>query len=241
MSDVKTDILAVGAHPDDVEIGMGGTIALHTSRGYSTSIINLTKAELSSNGTVETRQDEAEQAASLLGVEKLIQLDYPDRGLAECREEIVQKLTYHIRTLRPRHVFAPGIRDRHPDHTETGRLVKEAVFNAGIQKYNPSLGGPFRPEAFWYYQINGMTDPRYVVDISTVIDRKLEALQAYKSQFSSGPDTVATPLTDAYIERVRSREHITGQLIGVRYGEGFTSDGPLAVTNLFGSDSHEEI
>ncbi|PYZ98398.1 bacillithiol biosynthesis deacetylase BshB1 [Alteribacter lacisalsi] len=234
-----TDILAIGAHPDDVEIGMGGTIAVHTNLGYRAVILNLTRAELSSNGTVETRQEEAAKAADLLGVSDLVQLNFPDRGLSGFSDTIIRTLTARIRELRPRFVFAPGINDRHPDHTETGILVKEAVFNAGIKNYEPESGSPFRPEAFWYYQINGFTEPGIVMDISNVIDRKLDALRAYKSQFHYGPDSVKTPLTDEYIERVRSREHVTGQLIGVRYGEGFTSDRPLAMTNVFGRERHE--
>ncbi|RNA69167.1 bacillithiol biosynthesis deacetylase BshB1 [Alteribacter keqinensis] len=228
----KLDILAIGAHPDDVEIGMGGTLALHAAKGYKTGIVNLTKADLSSNGTVEKRQEESDEAARRLSVTKVVQLDFPDRGLMNCRREVIEKLSELIREYRPKLVFAPNITDRHPDHTHTGELVKEAVFNAGIYKYNQHLGEAHKAESLYFYQINGFMEPDVVVDVSDYIEDKIQALKAFGSQFNTTDKTVATPLTDHYLERVRAREQVMGQLTGVRYGEGFKTSGPLGMTDL---------
>ncbi|WP_026689510.1 bacillithiol biosynthesis deacetylase BshB1 [Alteribacter aurantiacus] len=226
------DLLAFGAHPDDVEIGMGGTLSLHSKKGYTSTIVNLTKAELSSNGTVEKRQEESDEAAKRLGVTSVVQLDFPDRGLMVDKEKVIKKITELIRTYRPKVVFAPNTKDRHPDHIHTGELVKEAVFNAGIYKYNEQSGKPHKPTSLYFYQINGFIDPDFVVDITGHIEQKLYALQAFESQFETTADTIATPLTDGYIERIKAREQVIGQIIGAEYGEGFKVSRPLAMTDL---------
>lgn len=229
----KLDILAVGAHPDDVEIGMGGTLAKYGLAGLKTAIVNLTKAELSSNGTVESRQREAEKAAKVLNVTRRIQFSYPDRQLLNYKTEAVQSLVELIRQYRPKFVFAPYHKDRHPDHAHCHEIVKEAVFSAGIKKYLPDLHwDAYRPPSVYYYQINGMINPDFVVDITDYMEIKLEALTCFSSQFYLGDGEVKTPLNDGFLHRLEGRERILGNEVGVLYGEGFRSDKPILLSLL---------
>ncbi|AMA73545.1 bacillithiol biosynthesis deacetylase BshB1 [Aneurinibacillus thermoaerophilus] len=226
--------LAFGAHPDDVEIGAGGLLRKWANQGKRTGICDLTKAELSSNGTVERRQQEAAEASRLLGLHVRLNLELPDRGLAPVPEQI-QAITRIIRLYRPRVVLMPYWEDRHPDHGMCSVLVREAVFNARIRKYN--AGGeetfpPHKVEHVIAYFINGQTDPQFLVDISKEMEAKMAALGAYRSQFEMEPGSVATPLTEGYLERVRAREYIFGQSAGVVYAEGFVSYTPLLLKDF---------
>ncbi|MCD8510710.1 MAG: bacillithiol biosynthesis deacetylase BshB1 [Bacillus sp. (in: Bacteria)] len=233
MNPKRLDILAVGAHPDDVEIGMGGTLARYGSLGFQTAIVNLTKAELSSNGTVERRQSEAEKAAKVLGISKRIQWSYPDRELLNNKKECIESLVEVIRQYRPRLVFAPYYKDRHPDHGHCHEIVKEAVFSAGIKRFLPNLPwDAYRPESLYYYQINGMIEPDFIVDISGFMETKLKALACFASQFQLGEGEVDTPLNDGFLQRLEGREKIIGNESGVEYGEGFRSEKPLLISLL---------
>ncbi|OOE04700.1 bacillithiol biosynthesis deacetylase BshB1 [Anoxybacillus kestanbolensis] len=221
-------ILAFGAHPDDVEIGMGGTIAKYAQQGYDIGICDLTLAELSSNGTVHTRQQEAKRAADILGVRTRIQLKLPDRGLVVQKEHIDPIVTV-IRTYRPKIVFAPYWEDRHPDHGQCAKLVEEAVFSAAIRRYGELP--PHRVHAVYFYMINGFHRPHFVVDISGTIDKKLASLRAYESQFERTSGSVDTPLTNGYIETVESRERLFGKEVGVSFAEGFISKKPVILAH----------
>lgn len=232
----RVDILAVGAHPDDVEIGMGGTIAKYANEGKKIKMVHLTKAELSSNGTVEMRQAEARKAGDILGVKEHIQLSFPDRRLLEVREEAVLSLVKIIRTYKPKVVFAPNAQDRHPDHGHCGELVKEAVFSAGIKKYLEEFSQTaYRPKALYYYQINGWIDPDFLIDTSATEERKFAALACFESQFTiNEPNSVKTPLNNGYLDRLRARDHLLGAEVGVEYAEGFIVEKPLLVHDLLG-------
>ncbi|MGJ7920002.1 bacillithiol biosynthesis deacetylase BshB1 [Neobacillus sp. LXY-4] len=228
-SEIELDILAFGAHADDVEIGMGGTIAKFASQGKSIGICDLTKAELSSNGTVELREREAYHAAEILGVKVRKTLDLPDRGLF-LNEENIKKVVEVIRMYKPKIIFAPFFEDRHPDHGNCARLVEEAAFSAGIRKYESTCTYPaHRPRSLYLYMINGFHNPDIVVDISLFIEKKKAALQAYKSQFVKDKETVDTPLVNGYIEAVEARERLFGKEVGVQYAEGFKLRKPLLV------------
>ncbi|SFI55135.1 bacillithiol biosynthesis deacetylase BshB1 [Paenibacillus sp. UNC496MF] len=225
------DLLAFGAHPDDVEIGMGGTIAKHVAQGYRVAICDLTEAEMSSNGTVETRRQEAADASAVLGLSHRSVLRLPDRGLTGSDEQI-RAIVAEIRRLRPRLVFAPYWSDRHPDHVNCSGLIEEAVFNAKLRNYMPELP-PVQVEQTYFYYINDSGDVSLVTDISDHIGTKLAALQAYRSQFAppaEGEDRVRTPLTDRYIQRVEARDMLLGQTRGWAYAEGFAIRKPHAVT-----------
>ncbi|GAJ40182.1 bacillithiol biosynthesis deacetylase BshB1 [Saccharococcus caldoxylosilyticus] len=227
-------ILAFGAHPDDVEIGMGGTIAKYAEKGYRIGICDLTLAELSSNGTVERRQQEANNAARILGVATRINLGLPDRGLYPT-EEAIKNIVTVIRRYRPLVVFAPYWVDRHPDHGHCARLVEEAVFSAGIRRYQAEPGLlAHRVSSVYYYMINAWDRPHFVIDISDTIEKKIASLRAYESQFTKTAGSVDTPLTNGYIETIESRERLFGKEVGVMFAEGFFTKKPIHIHDLLG-------
>lgn len=226
MEQDQFDILAFGAHADDVEIGMGGTLAKYAQMGKKIIICDLTKAEMSSNGTVERRIEEAKRAADILGVGR-ISLDLPDRGLY-MKDEYIKQIISVIRRYKPALVFAPYVADRHPDHGNAARLVEEAVFSAGVRKVmgNEPFGA-HRVRNMYYFMINGFHKPDFVIDISEYMPKKIASLQAYESQFIKTDLTVDTPLVNGYIETVEARERMFGKEVGVNYAEGFMSKKPL--------------
>lgn len=227
-------ILAIGAHADDVEIGMGGSISKWTDEGATVIICDLTEAELSSNGTVQQRKQEAKKAAAILGVKERIGLSIPDRGLY-LHESYIKEVTAVIRTYQPQIVFAPYYLDRHPDHGNCSRLVEEAFFNAGIRHYKTEgVLHAFKPNNLFYYMINGFHHPDFVIDITAYMEKKIASLHAYESQFTIGEHGVSTPLTDGYIESVSARERLFGKEVGVRYAEGFKTKKPLLLHSLIG-------
>lgn len=223
------DILVFGAHADDAEIGMGGTIAKHAKAGYKVGVCDLTEAEMSSNGTVELRKREAAEASKLLGLTMRSNLGLPDRGLEPTRLQIDQIVT-EIRTYKPRIVFAPYWVDRHPDHVAASRLIEEAVFNAKLRRYMPELPAVQVSQLVYYY-INDTDQVSLIVDISEFYETKRSALLAYRSQFdmAASTDQVATPLTNQYVERVEARDSLLGQARGWAFAEGFAIKRPHAV------------
>lgn len=228
MKQQRIDILAFGAHADDVEIGMGGTLAKYAKMGKKILICDLTKAEMSSNGTIERRIEEASHSAEILGV-KRISLNLPDRGLYLI-EEYIHKIIPIIRTYKPKLVFVPYVVDRHPDHGNAARIVEEAVFSAGVRKVmeNEHMEA-HHVQNVYYYMINGFHKPDFVIDISEYMAQKIASLQAYQSQFVKSDRTVDTPLVNGYIETVEARERMFGKEIGVKYAEGFMSKKPLLI------------
>ncbi|MGG0716717.1 bacillithiol biosynthesis deacetylase BshB1 [Robertmurraya massiliosenegalensis] len=223
----QLDILAFGAHADDVEIGMGGTIAKYAANGKQIGICDLTRAELSSNGTVEGRQMEASRAAELLGVQVRENLQHRDRGLY-LTEQAIRDVVTIIRKYRPKVVFTPYIVDRHPDHGNCSKIVEEAFFSAGIRKFHTDDEyPPFRPTKLVYYMINGFHKPDFVIDVSDFMEQKLASLNAYESQFQSSAESVDTPLVNGYIETVEAREKLFGKEVGVKFAEGFKVKTPI--------------
>lgn len=224
------DVLAFGAHPDDVEIGMAGTIAKLTKLGYKVAICDLTKAELSSNGDTTTRRKEAEQADKILGVSKRFNLSLPDRGLY-LNEESIKEVVRLIRMTKPTIVFSPYEIDRHPDHGNCTKIIEEAVFSSGIRKFNVNTNHEaHKVKQVFQYMINGFHRPHFIVDISETIEVKKTALEAYESQFTPGDSGVVTPLTNDYVNSVIAREKMFGKEVGVSYGEGFMSKKPLLLS-----------
>ncbi|WP_170007452.1 bacillithiol biosynthesis deacetylase BshB1 [Bacillus fonticola] len=224
----QADVLCIGAHADDVEIGMAGTIALLVQSGKTVSICDGTEAELSSNGTPSLRREEARRAGDVLGIQERINLQLPDRGLRENEREAIHRIVHVLRSVRPSIVFHPYEEDRHPDHVQIAHLVQEAVFSAGIRKFAPQSQS-HKVSKQYAYILNGFHKPHFYVDISSTFVQKKESLTAYASQFTLGADSVKTPLTDDYIARLEAREKLFGKEIGVEYAEGFFSKTPLVL------------
>ncbi|MGP7816043.1 bacillithiol biosynthesis deacetylase BshB1 [Niallia sp. 01092] len=220
------DILAFGAHSDDVEIGMGATIAKYAKAGKKIVVCDLTKSELSSNGTIDIRKKEALEAGNVLGITERVTLDLPDRGLF-LQEASIKKIVEIIRLYKPKIVFAPFLFDRHPDHGNCAKLVDEAVFSAGIINIQTENGLAHRVQNVYYYMINGFHKPDFVIDTSEYMNQKIDALNCYKSQFIKSTESVDTPLVNGYIENIQAREKLFGQEAGVSFAEGFMKKKPL--------------
>ncbi|PLT45682.1 Lmbe-related protein [Paenibacillus pasadenensis] len=227
----QVDLLVFGAHADDAEIGMGGTIALHARQGWRVGVCDLTRSEMSSNGDPVLRAEEAAEASRILGLAYRGCLGLPDRGLTGDAEQIAA-VVREIRLRRPRVVFAPYWQDRHPDHNACSAIVEEAVFNAKLRRCMPELP-PVQVERLVYYYINDQRDIALTVDVTAEIGTKLDALAAYRSQFeAAGGDRVETPLTQGYVQRVEYRDYLTGQAAGCRYAEGFALKRPHPVSSF---------
>ncbi|AUM64847.1 bacillithiol biosynthesis deacetylase BshB1 [Brevibacillus laterosporus] len=233
MEENHLDILAIGAHPDDVEIGAAGVLLRANQQGKKTGILDLTYAELSSNGTVVRRQEEAAIASEHMKLTARYNFGLPDRGLEANREMAIKKVVDLIRKTRPKVVLAPYFHDRHPDHESVSRIVKEAIFSAGVKKFVGERELPaYRPEQFFYYFINSTATPSFFVDITELYPQKIQVLESYRSQFEQEEGSVSTPLNNGYIELVEYRERLFGKQAGVKYAEGFVSATPLVLSSL---------
>jgi bacillithiol biosynthesis deacetylase BshB1 len=224
------DLLVFAAHPDDAEIGMGGTIIKHADAGRKVGVIDLTYAEMSSNGDADTRQREAAAASRELGLAVRENLGLPDRGLIASKDQL-DRMVSAIRRHRPRVVFAPYPADRHPDHAACGRMAEEAVFNAKLRRYLPEEPA-WTADLLIYYFINDVHAPGIIVDITKEQPRKMAALRAYRSQFEPAGETadwVETPLTRGYLDQVEARDRLFGQPHRLLYAEGFIAKGAIPV------------
>ena len=215
------DLLVFGPHPDDIEIGLGGTVARHAAAGHHVALCDLTRGELSSNGTVEQRQVEATLAARVLGVDSRENLSWPDGAIA-ATPAMIRSAVDVIRRHRPRTVAIPYWDDRHPDHVAASEVLRVAAFSSALRRYETDRD-PWRPDWLCYYFINDDAQPSFVVDVSGHYQKKREALACYASQFApTGADTVATRLTSAtFPQLIESRDARFGALAGVAFAEGF--------------------
>ncbi len=230
MTEKRLDVLAVGAHPDDVELACGGTLALLARRGKRVGIAHLTRGEAGTRGTVAERRREAERAAAALGVVALEFLDCGDGGLRTGTAE-EDALIALLRRLRPELVLGPPPADRHPDHGRGCRLVEAACFYAGLASRGE--GAPHRPAAFWSYMGHDSFEPDLVVDVGEAWEAKVAALDAYESQLHQLGADRREPATKVASPEFRlameGRARHFGLLIGAAYGEPFASRLPLAV------------
>lgn len=226
------DILAIGAHPDDVEYSMAGTILVHRRLGYRVGVVDLTRAELGSKGSPEIRRREAELAAQRLGAAFRVNLDLGDNRVVD-DPEAAQVLARVIRQARPALVFTHHGEDRHPDHRGACALTRRAVFMAALQKLD--LGYPHHVvAALLFYPSNELIRPDVVVDVSQVWDEREEVMRCYASQFVDPTLEIDHRYFGVYdyIETARVRARHYGQLIGARYGEGFTCQTGIRATDL---------
>ena len=226
------DLLVFGPHPDDIEIGVGGTVARHAALGLSVGLCDLTAGEMGSNGTVEERLEEAAAAAAALGAAWRENLHWPDRRIGKDPAHLDHAVRF-IRQHRPRVVAAPYWSDRHPDHVAASAVITEAVFNSGLRRYQAG-GEPWKAEWVCYYFINASVPPSFVVDVSDHYDRKRRALDCHVSQFRASPDAVSTRLNSPLFRQlVESRDAQFGALAGVRWAEGIVVREPIVRSNLF--------
>lgn len=226
------DLLACGPHPDDIELGLGATIAKHVARGLRVGLCDLTAGELGSNGTVKERLAEAEAARAVLGAAWRTNLRWPDRAITGDAARL-REAAGVVRQARPKVVALPYWSDRHPDHEAASRVLTEAVFNAGLRRYNAD-GATWKPAWVCYYFINHGAEPSFVIDVSDVYDVKRRALACHVSQFApSGADAVSTRLTAApFAQLIESRDAQFGARIGVAFAEGFVVREPVERRSL---------
>jgi bacillithiol biosynthesis deacetylase BshB1 len=228
---VKLDVLAIGAHPDDVELGCGGTLAGMASAGRRVGILHLTGGEGGTRGTPDERRAEARRAGEALGAATVEILDCGDGNLRGGTAE--QELLIEVlRRWRPDLVLGPSPSDRHPDHERAHRLVKEACFYSGLRSRGGG-GDAHRPAAVYSYMQHDPFDPSFVVDVTGAWERKLAALAEYRSQLYQGEATPDGPPTRVasrdFRDAVEGRARYFGQLVGATYGEPFWSRVPPAV------------
>lgn len=235
---MKVFLMAIGAHPDDVELGCAGTIYNHIRKGQKVSIVDLTEGELGSRGSVATRYAEAEAARQILQVDYRYNLQMAD-GFFEHTRENVLKLVQIIRKHQPDVILANAPSDRHPDHGRAGQLIRDAAFLSGLRKIETELDGvpqeAWRPKRVFHYIQDKFIEPTFVVDISESMDIKMQSVEAYGSQFFSKAnesEPVTYISTDAYLNKVRNRAAQLGSRIGAAYGEGFISEFTIGVKDL---------
>ncbi len=236
---MKLDILAIGVHPDDVELGCSGTLMKHIDLGYKVGIVDLTRGELGTRGTAEIRLQEVEAAAKILGVHVRENLGFEDGFFKDDKEHQIEVIKI-IRKYQPSVIITNAKYDRHPDHGRAAQLTYNACFLAGLSKIETSLEGKqqtaFRPGALYNYIQAVHIDPDFVVDISDYFVRKLEAIGAYKSQFynpaSQSEEAQTFISSPSFLEFVKGRALHFGVPIGVQYAEAYTVNRTLGVKNL---------
>jgi bacillithiol biosynthesis deacetylase BshB1 len=228
----RVDILAFGPHPDDIEIGIGGTVARHAAEGVAVGICDLTRGEMGSNGTVEERLAEAEAAREVMGAAWRHNLGLPDRALGSDPSH-AQSIAELVRRVRPRVVALPYWSDRHPDHVAASQLLTDGVFNAGLRRYQAE-GEAWKPEWACYYFINDSATPSFVIDVSDHYETKRRALACHVTQFQpSGAGAVQTRLTSSRFQQlIESRDAQFGALAGVAFAEGFIVKHPIVRSSL---------
>ena len=234
---MKLDILAFGAHPDDVELGCSGTIAKEISLGKKVGIIDLTRGELGTRGSVEIRNSESAKASAILGISARENLDMRD-GFFINDKQHQMKIIKMIRKYQPEIVLCNAIDDRHIDHGKGSKLVSNACFLSGLRMIETEINGQkqtaWRPKVVYHYIQWKNLEPDFVVDISGFLDVKMESILAYSSQFYN-PNTnePESPISSKnFLDSVKYRAQDLGRITGVEYAEGFTTERYLAVNNL---------
>ena len=238
---MKLDILAFGAHPDDVELGCAGTLAKEIQNGKKVGIVDLTRGELGTRGTAQTRDDESKNAADILGISLRLNMEFADGFFVNDAKHQLELIKI-IRKYQPDIVLCNAVKDRHIDHGKGSQLVSDACFLSGLVKidtkddaYDDTWQQPWRPKQVYHYMQWQNTEPDFAVDITDFMDTKMAAVLAYKTQFFD-PDSKApkTPIsTKNFIDSVRFRAADLGRIVGTEFAEGFTVERYPAVDSLF--------
>ncbi|MCU0381332.1 MAG: bacillithiol biosynthesis deacetylase BshB1 [Chitinophagaceae bacterium] len=237
---MKLDILAIGVHPDDVELGCSGTLINERNRGKITGVIDLTQGELGTRGTVETRYQEAAKAAEIMGVATRENLKMRD-GFFRNDEEHQLLLIRKIRQYRPEIIIGNVLDDRHPDHGRAGKLIADAAFLSGLAKIETldDQGAPqqkWRPKYVLHYLQDWYHEPNLLIDISDSFEQRMDAIKAYSTQFYTDPSGREGPQTyissPDFLDSVIARARMLGKRIGVRYAEGFITEKMIGISSL---------
>ncbi|MGA7159555.1 MAG: bacillithiol biosynthesis deacetylase BshB1 [Bacteroidota bacterium] len=235
---MKLDVLAIGAHPDDIELSCAATVAKLVRSGKKVAIVDLTQGELGTRGSKQIRKEEAAKAAKILGIEFRDNLRMAD-GNIECNRKNLISVMEVLRTFQPSVLLFPHWLERHPDHEHAHRLCKEAWFLAGLEKIPTRVNGkkqePFRPKKYFHYMQKYEFTPSFIVDVSDVYDVKTKALLAFESQFhnpkSKERETILS--SKLFLESIKARDIHHGSLINAAYGEAFYSIEPLGISSIF--------
>ncbi len=235
----KLHILAIAAHPDDIELSCAGTLIKHAQAGQAVGILDLTQGELGTRGTAATRAAEAADAAKVMGVIVREQAGMAD-GFFRNDEEHQRRLIRYIRHYRPEIVIANALHDRHPDHGRGGRLIADACFYSGLRKIETEWDGAaqqaWRPKRVYHMLQDRHSEPTFIVDISTTFEKKMEAIRCYKSQFHFHDPASGEPITyiatEGFLNNIMYRDSFMGKRIGTQYGEAFHMENIPGISNL---------
>jgi bacillithiol biosynthesis deacetylase BshB1 len=237
---MKLDILAIGVHPDDVELGCSGTIINEISNGKKVGVLDLTQGELGSRGNIESRYEEAAKASIIMGVHIRENLKMRD-GFFKNDEEHQRKLIAAIRKYQPEIIITNSLSDRHPDHGRAARLTTDSCFLSGLKRVETKNEQgddqePWRPKYVFHYIQDRYHEPDFIIDITEVFEQRMEAVKAYTTQFynpdneDDGPQTYIS--TEAFLESIIARARVIGKKIGVQYAEGFNTEKRLGIKNF---------
>jgi bacillithiol biosynthesis deacetylase BshB1 len=237
METIKLDVLAMAAHPDDVELSCAGTLMVHARQGKKVGIVDLTEGELGTRGTYQTRQQEAAAAAEVIGVTLRDNLGLPD-GFFENKKEHQMAVIRAIRKYRPDIILANAPQDRHPDHGRAAQLIFESCFLAGLIKIETDVDGEkqeaWRPKQVFHFIQDTYLDPDFVVDITDVVEQKKEAIRCFKTQFlAPQQEALQTYISSqAFFDSIFHRSAMWGKMIGVAHGEGFICSKKLGIRSF---------
>jgi bacillithiol biosynthesis deacetylase BshB1 len=235
---MKLDILAIGVHPDDVELSCAGTILKHIELGKTVGILDLTLGELGTRGNPKLRTQEAMHAASILGVSVREQLNMAD-GFFENNEANQRLIIEVIRKYQPELILSNAISDRHPDHGRAAKLTADACFYSGLLKVetkeNNTIQKPWRPKVVYHYIQDNFIEPDFVIDVTPYNDKKMESIMAYSSQFfDPNSKEPQTPISSKnFMDYINAKARLFGRSINVDFAEGFTVNRYMGVNNLF--------
>ncbi len=225
------DLLAFGPHPDDLEIGLGGTLAKHAALGHTVGLCDLTRGEMATNGSPDERVKEAEDARRVLGAAWRENLGLPDRAIGSTPDH-ARRVAELVRRSRPRAIALPYWQDRHPDHPAAAVMLRDGVFNAKLRRYEAE-GEPWQPEWVCFYFINDSGPASFVVDVSDYYEVKRKALACYRSQFAPATGAAQTRLNSpSFNQLIESRDAQFGALAGVRFAEGIVITEPVVREHL---------
>lgn len=234
----KADILAIGVHPDDIELACSGTLLRHIEQGKTVALLDLTRGELGSRGSAEIRDAESMDAAQLMGAIDRKNLAFQDGFFTHDKAHLLE-IVKMIRYYRPDIVLANAVMDRHPDHGRAGKTIADACFLSGLRrietKYEEREQEHWRPKVVYHYVQDYYIKPDFVVDITPYVDKKIELVMAYKSQFfNPNSNEPETPISSkSFLEALKAQNRVMGRPAGFEFGEGFTVNRTLGVTNLF--------